>query len=158
MCFGCVFVFWLCISGRMCTFSGKGTAVCTDKSTHGRDSGSSGQATSSPHSSRWEFDRGDLGGLSPVWYTGLRWDHIRSHVFVKVVGCHRPVCSAGVARVSSAWGSMLASAGSTSKKKKQEKEKNDPHRERGALEIAGPIAYATFAARLIRHCNEVTHR
>ena len=84
--FGCVFVFWLCISGRMCTFSGKGTAVCTDKSTHGRDSGSSGQATSSPHSSRWGFDRGDLGGLSPVWYTGLRWDHIRSHVFVKVVG------------------------------------------------------------------------
>ena len=42
----------------------------------------------------------------------------------------------------------------------QEKEKKDPpkdpHRERGALESAGPIAYATFAARLIRHCNEVT--
>ena len=35
------------------------------------------QATSSPHSNRWEWrtrvtpvvDRGDLGGLSPVWYT-----------------------------------------------------------------------------------------
>ena len=26
----------------------------------------------------------------------------------------------------------------------------------GALESTGPIAYATFAARLIRHCNEVT--
>ena len=38
----------------------------------------------------------------------------------------------------------------------QEKEKKDPHRERGALESAGPIAYATFAARLIRHCNVVT--
>ena len=26
------------------------------------------------------------------------------------------------------------------------------HRERGALESAGPVAYATFATRLIRHC------
>ena len=32
------------------------------------------------------------------------------------------------------------------------------HREHGALESMGPIAYyATFATALIRHCNEVTH-
>ena len=31
------------------------------------------------------------------------------------------------------------------------------HREHGALESAGPVAYATFAATLIRHCNEVTY-
>ena len=36
----------------------------------------------------------------------------------------------------------------------QTKEKKHPqrHRERGALESAGSVAYATFAARLIRHC------
>ena len=28
-------------------------------------------------------------------------------------------------------------------------------RERGALESAGPVAYATFATRLIRHCYYV---
>ena len=82
------------------------------------------------------------------------------------------VLLSGVERVSSARGPMLASApppppgggGGIDKQKEkkekkgrqQEKEKKDPHRERGALESAGSIAYATFAARLIRHCNEVT--
>ena len=38
------------------------------------------------------------------------------------------------------------------KKKKQKKKHPLRHRERGALESAGPVAYATFATRLIRHC------
>ena len=42
----------------------------------------------------------------------------------------------------------------------QTKEKKHPlrHRERGALESAGPVAYATFATRLIRHCLESMFR
>ena len=42
----------------------------------------------------------------------------------------------------------------TKKGLQQTKEKNPPlrHRERGALESAEPVAYATFATRLIRHC------
>ena len=41
-------------------------------------------------------------------------------------------------------------------KKGLQHEKVERPREIGALESSGPIAYATFATRLIQHCNEVT--
>ena len=77
---------------------------------------------------------------------------------------HRPTLGLGVRPPPPPFGKscirpMAKNRQAKKKKKKglqQEKEKKDPHRERGALESAGPIAYATFAARLIRHCNEVT--
>ena len=41
---------------------------------------------------------------------------------------------------------------STKKKEKKRVFNKQKKRERGALESAGPVAYATFATRLIRHC------
>ena len=43
------------------------------------------------------------------------------------------------------------------KKKKKKKVFNKKKKKGGALESAGPVAYATFPTTVIRHCNVVTY-
>ena len=105
--------------------------------------------------------RGRGGGLVGNCPTAQIWaKQEEKKIMCKISGKSTPLPS-GVARVSSARGPMLASpppppGGKIDKQKKEKVFSKKKKRERGALESAGPIAYATFAARLIRHCNEVT--